>query len=69
MSKTAPPLIFECTDNVDDVTDREYVDAGAGLIEDGQRWLHRQDGGELHSMTFASAEGSINSPIQVPISV
>jgi hypothetical protein len=62
-------IVFKSADHIDNVADREHVDADGGLVKDRQPRFHAQHRGQLDAMAFPAAKGFIDPPIQVTVRV
>ncbi len=63
------PCLLQRTDDVDDVRDREHIDACCRFIEDSQCRFHRKDRGEFDPVTFAAAETLVDPAGQIALRV
>lgn len=59
-------VLRQGTDGVQDTVQRERVDAGIRLVEDGEPGAHREDGSQFHAFPLATAQGGVDGSLEIP---
>ena len=60
-------VLLECIDHMNNILDREHIDARIGLIEDRELRVQRKGRSKFDPLAFTSAQAFIDHPVHIEL--